>query len=81
MSLARSCQPRLWCGRQHVPEGIRPMAFRPKLDSGDGREHPRETRSEAPLAHGVGPRLSMELPNRVIDTCVGFPLCGGTYED
>jgi hypothetical protein len=35
--------------------------FGRKLDSGDGGERPREAESEAPLAHGEGPRLSTEL--------------------
>jgi hypothetical protein len=38
--------------------------FSRKLDSGDGRERPRGTGSEAPLAHGEGPRLSTELLDR-----------------
>lgn len=31
-----------------------------KLNSGDSREHPRETESGAPLELGEGPPLSME---------------------
>jgi hypothetical protein len=35
--------------------------FGQKLDSGDGGERPRGAGRGAPLAHGEGPRLSMEL--------------------
>jgi hypothetical protein len=35
-----------------------------KLVNGDGGERPRGARSGAPLAHGEGPRLSMELLDR-----------------
>lgn len=34
--------------------------FRQKLNFGDGREHPREARTRAPITCGEGPRLSME---------------------
>jgi hypothetical protein len=40
------------------------IVFSRKLDSGDGGERPREARSGAPLAHGEGPHLSMELLDR-----------------
>ena len=33
-----------------------------------------------PLAHGVGPRLSMELPDRELGPCEGF-IARGSNED
>jgi hypothetical protein len=47
--------------------------FGRKLDSGDNGEHPRETGSGAPLAHGEGPRLSMELLDRGAWPSRGLP--------
>jgi hypothetical protein len=48
-----------------------PRRFGRKLDSGDGGEHPRGARSEAPLARGEGPQLSTELLDRG-----AWPSCG-----
>jgi hypothetical protein len=45
--------------------------FGRKLDSGDGGERPRGARSGAPLAHGEGPQLSMELLDHG-----AWPSCG-----
>jgi hypothetical protein len=41
-----------------------PRRFGRKLDSGDDGECLRGARSEAPLAHGEGTQLSMELLDR-----------------
>jgi hypothetical protein len=41
-----------------------PRRFGRKLDSEDGGERPRGAGSGAPLMHGEGPRLSMELLDR-----------------
>ena len=40
-SLARSHQPRLWCGHHRVSMGTRPAAVHRKLDSEDGGERSR----------------------------------------
>jgi hypothetical protein len=45
--------------------------------AGSVREDPK---SEAPLARRERPRLSMELLDRVLGTCVGFPLRRSTNE-
>jgi hypothetical protein len=45
--------------------------FSRKLDSGDDGERPRGAGSGAPLGHGEGPRLSMELLDRG-----AWPSCG-----
>jgi hypothetical protein len=45
----RSHQLCLWCGRHRVLEGTGPRRFSQKLDCGDGEEHAREARIEAPL--------------------------------
>jgi hypothetical protein len=50
-----------------------PRRFGRKLDSGDGGERPRGAKSGAPLAHGEGPRLSMELLNRGAWPSRGLP--------
>jgi hypothetical protein len=47
--------------------------FSRKLDSGGGGERPRGARSEASLARGEGPRLSMEYSTEVLGPRVGFP--------
>jgi hypothetical protein len=50
-----------------------PWRFDRKLDSGDGGECPRGAESEAPLARGEGPWLSMELLNRGAWPSRGLP--------
>jgi hypothetical protein len=50
-----------------------PRRFDQKLDSGDGGERPRGARSEAPLAHGEGMWLSMELLDRGAWPSRGLP--------
>ena len=50
-----------------------PRRFGRKLDSGDGGERLRGAGSGAPLARGEGPRLSMELLDRVAWPSRGLP--------
>jgi hypothetical protein len=50
------------------------LCFSRKLNSGDGGEHPRESRSRAPLVRGEGMWLSMDLLNHVLGPRMGFPL-------
>ena len=47
--------------------------FGRKLDSGDGGERPRGAESGAPLAHGEGLRLSIELLDRGAWPSRGLP--------
>ena len=60
-----------------------PRRFGQKLDSEDGGEHPERLVGRHvgdPLAHGEGPRLSTELPDRELSPCEGF-LTRGSNED
>jgi hypothetical protein len=50
-----------------------PWRFSRKLDSEDGGERPRGAGSEAPLVHGEGPWLSMELLDRGAWPSRGLP--------
>jgi hypothetical protein len=54
-----------------------PRHFGRKLDSGDGREHPRGDRSRAPLARGEGPWLSTVLLDRGAWPSRGLPFAWG----
>ena len=55
------------CTKGNEVRGI----FGQKLDSRDDEERPRGAESGAPLVHGEGPRLSMELLD-----CGAWPSCG-----
>jgi hypothetical protein len=58
-----------------------PRRFDWKLDSGDGGEHLRGARSRAPLAHGEGSWLSIELLDHGAGPSYGLPFRRGTNED
>ena len=55
--------------------------FSQKLDSEYGEKRPRGARSEAPLVHGEGSWLSMELLIHGAWPPRGYPLRRGTNED
>ena len=60
-----------------------PRCFDRKLDSeeaGSIRERLAGRHVGDPLAHGEGPRLSMELPDQELGPCEGF-LARGSNED
>ena len=75
-SLARSHQPRLWCGRYRVQEGTRPAAFLARSlivkTAGSIWERLAERYVKNPLARGKSPRLSTELPDRKLGPCDGL---------
>ena len=79
-SLARSHQPRFWCGRHRVPEGTRPAAFSAGSlivkTAGSIRERLAGRHVGDPLACGEGLRLSTELSDRELGPCEGFPYEG-----
>jgi hypothetical protein len=57
------------CTGENEARGV----FSWKLDSGDDGERPRGAGSEAPLARGEDPRLSMELLDRGAWPSRGLP--------